>query len=42
MQAAPRTASLDTVPALVYADFKPEGTRRDIDVLAYHRAGARH
>jgi hypothetical protein len=34
MQAAPRTASLDTVPALVYADFKPEGTRRDSDVLA--------
>ena len=23
MQAAPRTADLDTVPALVYADFKP-------------------
>ncbi len=34
MQAAPRTASLDTVPAVVYAEFKPAGTRRDIDVLA--------
>ncbi|MEF8727204.1 MAG: DUF3987 domain-containing protein [Accumulibacter sp.] len=34
MQAAPRAARLDTVPALVYAEFKPEGTRRDIDVLA--------
>jgi hypothetical protein len=22
------------VPALIYADFKPEATRRDIDVLA--------
>ena len=34
MQAAPRTANLDTVPALIYADFKPKGTRRDVDVLA--------
>ncbi|WP_300340244.1 YfjI family protein [Accumulibacter sp.] len=34
MQAASRTADLDAVPALVYAEFNPEGTRRDVDVLA--------
>ncbi|MCM8626948.1 DUF3987 domain-containing protein [Accumulibacter sp.] len=34
MQAAPRAESLATVPALVYAEFKPEGTRRDTDVQA--------
>lgn len=32
MQAAPRAENLATVPALVYARIKPEGTRRDTDV----------
>ena len=34
MQAAPRAANPETVPALVYADFKPGSTRHDANVLA--------
>ena len=34
MQAAPRAANPETVPALIYADFKPGSTRHDANVLA--------
>lgn len=34
MQAAPRAANPEAVPALIYADFKPGSTRHDANVIA--------
>lgn len=34
MQRGPRADNPESVPALIYAEFKPGATRRDVDVLA--------